>query len=203
MVKQQEKKEQKENLKIRKRSDRRKKLAQTQHRTRSQNRVWNKISGIRAKLLIAILIPTLFMALFGIVSYKKSSGAIISNYVNLTSDTVNAVKEYIIMGIDEVEKKSYELTDNDSVKDYYNNFSNMNEQDAETALNSLKSQISSVKSAHSFIYAVHTIGKDGNSVASSDTLSANTRAAALGFCRCPRCPDRSFGQLRSKAHTSR
>lgn len=138
-----------------------------------QNHIGNKISGIRIKLLIAISIPVIFMAVFGFISYKKSSSSITTNYVNITSDTLNAVKEYIFMGIDEVEKKSYSLTDNDLVKNYYNDFTDLSSEDSSVAFNSLNSEINNVKSSHSFIYAVHTIGKDGNSDSSVNKLSTN------------------------------
>lgn len=146
---------------------------ETKFRIWFRKHIGNKISGIRVKLLVAISIPIILMAVFSFISYKKTSTSITTNYVNITSDTLNAVKEYIFMGIDEVEKKSYNLTNNNNVKNYYNNFADMSSEDSLAAFDLLNNEINNIKSSHSFIYAVHTIGKDGNSDSTVNKLSTN------------------------------
>jgi len=134
------------------------------------NKLLRRVSGIRIKLLIAFAIPILLMAIFGIVSYNKSSKAIISNYENIAGDTLNAVKEYIFMGVDAASTKSYEISDNNKIKDYYKNVNDMSAEESEASFNAVYDLVNTAKTSHSFIYAVHTIGELGNSISTVNEL---------------------------------
>jgi methyl-accepting chemotaxis protein len=137
-----------------------------------QSKMWSKLSGIRTKLLLAFGIPIFLMAIFGLVSYLISSNAIKSNYINTTSQTLNAVKEYIFMGLDAVGTKSYELSNSDDLKNYYKKSKEIKSDEDTLALDAINNKISSAKSSHTFIYSVHVIGEN-NSLSSVDTLSTD------------------------------
>ena len=71
---------------------------------------WNKLQSIKVQLFIGLLIPIVFLAFYGIVSYKKSEEAIISNYEAGASDTMDAISKYMNLGFSMIEKSSLEIT---------------------------------------------------------------------------------------------
>lgn len=137
---------------------------------KGNNIIGGKLSSIRTKLFVAFAIPVLLMAVYGVVSYNKSANAIISNYENISTGTLNATRDYIFMGIDAVAAKSYELTNNTKVKNYYKSAQNVSLDEYTKNFNELKDEINTAKSSHSFIYAIHTIGKEGNAISTINTL---------------------------------
>jgi methyl-accepting chemotaxis protein len=130
-------------------------------------------SGIRAKLLMGFALPVILIAFFGILSYNRTSQAIISNYETIATDAINAVKDYIFLGVDAVSKKSYELTDNKVIKNYYNNVNKMSTEESETALEKVKAELLNAKASHTFIYSMHIIGEQGVGVSSVDELPSD------------------------------
>jgi methyl-accepting chemotaxis protein len=137
---------------------------------KQHNRLLQRMSGIRIKLLIAFAIPIFLMAVFGIVSYNKASNAVITNYENISSDTLNAVKEYIFMGVDAVSTKSYEISDNNVVKKYFKNADELSAEEGAASFSQVNDIITTAKSSHTFIYAIHSIGEEGNSISTVGEL---------------------------------
>ncbi|MDF2907906.1 MAG: methyl-accepting chemotaxis sensory transducer [Herbinix sp.] len=131
-------------------------------------------SGIRTKLLMGFALPVVLMAVFGTISYNRTSQAIVENYELIASDALNAVRDYIFLGVDAVSNKSYELTDNIAMKDYYNNADTMSVQESTAALELVKNELMNAKASHSFIYSMHMIGEQGSGVSSVDELPADT-----------------------------
>ncbi len=127
-------------------------------------------SGIRTKLFMGFAIPVILMAVFGAISYNSTSQAIIQNYELIASDALNAVRDYIFLGVDAVSKKSYELTDNKIIKNYYNNADTMNATESTDALEQVNNELMNAKSSHSFIYSMHMIGEQGMGVSSVGEL---------------------------------
>ncbi len=136
----------------------------------NKNAFLRKFSGIRTTLLIGFAFPVLLMAIFGIVSYNRSANAVIRNYESIASDALNAVRDYVFMGIDAVSKKSYELTDNKNVKSYYKNVDKMSQEEGAALLEPLKNEVANARASHTFIYAMHVIGEKGSSISSVGDL---------------------------------
>ncbi len=127
-------------------------------------------SGIRAKLLMSFALPIILMAIFGTISYYKTSQAIIENYELIASDALNAVRDYIFMGVDAVAQKSYELTDKKAIKNYYNKADKMDASEREEAFKQVENELKNAKASHSFIYSMHIFGKQGIGVSSVGEL---------------------------------
>lgn len=72
---------------------------------------------LRTKLIASFLIPVLCIIILGFVSYRQASTAIITNYENSVSQTMNMTNQYITLAIDTVRSnyKSY-LSDDDLSK---------------------------------------------------------------------------------------
>ena len=127
--------------------------------------------GIRAKLFLTIFIPVIFMAVFGAVSYRKSSNAIISNYEKSTTDTLNAISEYMKLGLNSVVGKSIEFMQSNSVRTYYDRGKAGLPTDKEETelLVPIGEEIMIVQGSNNFIHAVHAFGKIGIGVSSESS----------------------------------
>jgi methyl-accepting chemotaxis protein len=122
-----------------------------------------KLNGIWFKLLISILIPIVCLAAFGIISYQKSSKAIIDNYEKSTMDTMMAVSDYLQLGLDAVVAKSIEFTSSDSLTAYYDRGKTGLSTSTEEVnlLKPLGEDIFVIQGANKFISAIHVFGKVG------------------------------------------
>ncbi len=135
-----------------------------------KNSFLRRFTGIRTTLLLGFAVPVILMAVFGIVSFNQSSKAVITNYENIGSNALNAVRDYIFLGVDAVSSKSYELTDTKSIKSYYNGADEMSSDEDAAAFEKVKTEVDNAKSSHSFIYAMHIIGEQGTSISSVSDL---------------------------------
>jgi methyl-accepting chemotaxis protein len=131
-----------------------------------------KLHSIKIQLAIGLLIPILLLLIYGLVSYRKSEDAIISNYETSSVDTINAISTYMNFAFTMMEKSTLEISLDINFKKYYN-LSN------EKALANIKShddiadRISVNKTANSFVTDIHLIGKNGIDISSSGTINDN------------------------------
>lgn len=128
--------------------------------------------SIKVKLAIGLLIPILFLAIYGVVSYKRSEKAIISNYEVSTSDTTNAINKYMSLGLSMAEQSSMEIILDINFKKYY-------EMSFEEAMASVKSyddlqdRISMNSRSNYFVSDIHIIGANGVGVSTSSGIKDN------------------------------
>lgn len=138
----------------------------------TNNKFVRKLYGIRSQLIISFAIPIILMLIFGITSYQKSSSALINNYEKSSTDTINAIKEYILMGTYSVATKSYDMTDDDIIKEYYNHATDLSGEEQEILYNSISNRVEADKASNSFVYAAHIIGEEGKSLSTGGELPA-------------------------------
>ncbi|MBH1939956.1 methyl-accepting chemotaxis protein [Mobilitalea sibirica] len=121
---------------------------------------WKKIQSIKIQLAIGLLVPVVMLAVYGVVSYKKSEDAIIDNYEASALDTIDAVSKYMNLGFSMVEKSSLELTLDTNFDDFF-------ELTLEEALSSTRSyddimdRIALAVMSNHLISEIHLIGKNG------------------------------------------
>lgn len=121
------------------------------------SRLWG---SIKAKLMIGLLIPILVFLIYGIISYKKSEDAIISNYEASASDTISAINKYMDIGLNLAEKSTMEITFDINFMDFFK----LKYQDA---INSVKSHADVQDRIHinaksnDFISDIHIVGSNG------------------------------------------
>lgn len=120
--------------------------------------------GIRAKLLIGFSMPILLIAIFGFLSYRKSSLAIIETYEKSTTDTLNTVSDYLALSINQVYDKSVELMNNTDVLKYYTGSDGLSLSEKNKLYASVKEQVILMNSANSAISAISIFADHGNGV---------------------------------------
>lgn len=62
-----------------------------------------RIKTIRAKLVLAFLIPIVFILFLGIVSFNKAAEGIRTSYEESTENTINMTSSYLQLGIETIE----------------------------------------------------------------------------------------------------
>lgn len=133
---------------------------------------WNRLQSIKVQLFIGLLIPIVLLAAYGVISYKKSEDAIISNYEASSSDTINAISKYMNLGFSMIEKSSLEITLDINFKKFF-------ELSAEEAANSVKSyddiqnRISLNAKANNFIWEIHLIGSNGIGMSTMGNINSD------------------------------
>ena len=126
------------------------------------------IMGIRAKILLALLVPIILMTAFGVFSSQQVKKALITNYENNTLNTINAMGDYVKLGLNSVSEVSIQLVFDDDVLDFYSR--RIGIEDSSTLLklrNTLKSKLVVLQSTNTFISSIHLIGQEGEVISSS------------------------------------
>lgn len=77
---------------------------------------------IRMKLIIAILIPIVFIVLLGTVSFQKASAGIRDSYEHSTSQTVNMTEEYMRLVIESVQDVSSQYVNDENIVNYFKGY---------------------------------------------------------------------------------
>ncbi len=130
-------------------------------------------AGIRTKLYAAFAIPILLMVIFGVISYKISSDAIITNAKNSTTEILNVTKSSITMEIDKVAKGAYDFINSEMVKNYYKNADTLSAEDKDALFLGIRNGIVSLKAKNESIYNIHIFGMNGESFSTAGELPAN------------------------------
>lgn len=140
---------------------------------------WNKFRGISFKILLGFAVPVILMAVFGIVSYQKASKAIIGNYEKSTTDTLNAVSDYLELSLIIVSDKSTEFLNSDSINKYYNNSAELTMSENSKLLKAVQDLVVIIKNSSSFISAVNVFAEKGNGYSSAASVPKDLYATFL------------------------
>lgn len=158
--------------------------------------------GIRTKIILGFAIPIILMALFGILSYQKSSRGFIENYEKSSTDTLNAIKDYINLGMSFVSEKSAELINSSSVDEYYNTKRELSVSEKTKLYNAVKDDMLLAKSASSFISEVHILGDGGKGYSSVTNAPQNIYEVFLASDEGKRINETNARHLWVGSHTA-
>ncbi|MDF2941846.1 MAG: methyl-accepting chemotaxis sensory transducer [Herbinix sp.] len=125
--------------------------------------------GIRIKILVAIFIPILLLGVFGIVCYIKTSNAITSNYEKSTAETIDAVGDYLNLGLESVQNKAMEMVFSSSVTGYYGKAGGADSLEELKNYNNLKDEVVVIQSMNPFVGGLTILGKNGRDISTSSS----------------------------------
>ena len=128
--------------------------------------------SIKAKLAIGLLIPILFLAIYGVISYKKSEDAIINSYESSASDTINAINKYMNLGLSMAERSSMEIILDINFKNYFQ----LNLEEAMSKVKSyddLQDRIGMNSKSNYFVSNIHIIGANGVGISTVSGIKEN------------------------------
>lgn len=137
--------------------------------------IQNKVlrSGIRLKLYAVFAIPIFLMAVFGLLSYKISSNAIITNAKISTTETMSATNSAITMELDAVAKDAYDFINSEMVKKYYSKADKMNAEEKDALFLGIRNGIVSLKAKKDSVYNIHIFGSKGEGFSTAGELPDN------------------------------
>lgn len=132
--------------------------------------VFDRFSSIKYRLAAGLMVPILLLAIYGVVSYKRTEEAIINNHEASTHNTIDALSRYMNFALSMIDKTAMEIT-NDI------NFKNFFEMKYEEAMSNSKTyddvydRISMNVFANSFLANIHLIGQNGVCMSTSGEIN--------------------------------
>lgn len=123
-----------------------------------------RFKGIRFNLMIGFAVPIVLIAVFGIISYQKSSTAVIETYEKSTKDTLKAVSDYLGVSINQLHDKSVELLNNSDLINYYQKFDSLKLSEKSKLSASVKEQVLLMNTANEAISAITVFADKGNGI---------------------------------------
>lgn len=131
--------------------------------------LFDQLRGIRTKILGAFMIPVILMGVFGVVSYQKSSEAVITNYEANTVETLSAVSNYLDLGLDSVMDKMVELMLSDNLGNYFLRTNKEDTLEDYQKFKKLQKDTYVIGETNKFVKNVHIMADIGNGVSTLGT----------------------------------
>lgn len=135
----------------------------------SSGKVREFLRSIRLKVFIGLLIPIVFLGAYGVISYRLSEEAIITNYENSSKDTLVAVSDFLDFGFKVIQEKSSEMLLDSDMGSYFNRQEGTDETQFINVRHTVESKVQLIKKANSFISGVHILGANGKAFSSETT----------------------------------
>lgn len=129
---------------------------------------------ISAKLIMAFMLPVLFVVLVGFISYKQASDALISNYKESSLQNIHMTGDYIGFGLDSVETTALQFAMDSEVQFYFNGLYDASKLEGITISRAIKTSVTTKEAADDFIYGIHLFSqKVPDTVSSFSTSEKN------------------------------
>ena len=125
--------------------------------------------SIKFQLSIGLLIPIVFLAVFGVVSYKRSESAIIGNYEVSSSDTIDAVNKYMNLGLSTAERSSMELVLDTNFKEFFDKTYD-DAMSSKRSYDDINDRIGLLVSSNYFIQDIHVISANGVTISTNSNV---------------------------------
>jgi len=132
-------------------------------------------SSIRAKLIIASLIPVIFIIALGLLSYSKSSKGLIRNYESSTLSNMSNMSKYLDFGFDIVSSKAELLSSNKIMRSYYAGDFKAQKMEEMTRYREIQELVTSNILSEKYISNIYILSDYGMGISGNGTLSARLR----------------------------
>lgn len=118
------------------------------------------LGSIKVKLALGLLIPILLLSIYGVISYKTSENAIVHNYETSATDTINAIKKYMNLGLTMAEQSSMEMILDVNLQSFFD----LSYDEVMTRvdyLSDIQDRINLNSRSNYFLSNIHVIGANG------------------------------------------
>ena len=136
-------------------------LKQLRKQFKGLNKV-ERLAGIRGKLIIAFLIPVLFIIILGMTSYQKASNALVKSYEEAAVTAIDTSSTYFELALNTIELRISQLKTHDGILQYYNGAYEGNDVEEAIAFKELKSYLSKTAFTDNLIASITFLGKYGD-----------------------------------------
>lgn len=117
--------------------------------------------NIRAKLIIAFLLPVLLIIILGIISYDKSSQGLIESYENNTVTNLTNMTRYLDFGFEAISSKANQLNTNNVLRSYYSGVYKKDEKDEMARFREIQELVNSNVLLEDYISNIYIFGNYG------------------------------------------
>lgn len=146
--------------------------------------------SIRNKLLLAFLVPIIFMIIIGYAAYQKAADGMSSKFKESTLQTICMATEYLDMSDNFIEAEGIKYAFDSNIGQYAMGLFDKDATKKSNIINTTKSSISASQTSNAFISNIHIITKSG-----AHTISTKGGASLPGFY------DDYIGELSSNGTT--
>lgn len=137
---------------------------------KSGGRLLGKLNSIKYRLTIGLVVPIVLLAVYGVVSYKRTESAIISNHEASTHNTIDAIARFMNFGLTMIDKTAMEITNDTNFKSFFD--LSFDEAIANSkSYDDVYDRISMNVIANSFISSIHLIGINGVCMSTSGAIN--------------------------------
>ena len=134
---------------------------------KNETKDMKKKSSIGFKLIVGFLVPVLFVIALGVISYRKASDGIITNYENASKQTLDLTTQYIEFGLNSIESAAIQFEFEDTTTKYFLNYVGAEKAEIQSIYTTLFNQMHSKKVSDEFIQDIHMVSDVVTPISSS------------------------------------
>ncbi len=128
--------------------------------------------SIRTKLILAFLLPVVFLIFLGILSYQMASRGLVDNYESNALVSLDMMSEYYEQGIGNISEKALSLTSDEVVVKYYSGYYSTNPTEEASRSGEVEKKIIATETADEYISDIYVFGNYGRPVSSVGNMNA-------------------------------
>ncbi|MDF2543684.1 MAG: methyl-accepting chemotaxis sensory transducer [Herbinix sp.] len=127
---------------------------------------------IRAKLIMAFLVPVIFIIVLGVLSYSKASEGLVNSYESSTLSNISNMARYLDFGFNIVSSKAEMLNSNKTLQGYYSGSYKSNSMDETTRYREIQSLITTNIMSEEYIQNIYILADYGTAISGNGTLTS-------------------------------
>jgi len=120
------------------------------------------LAGIRGKLLVAFVIPVIFIIVLGITSYQKASNALMKSYEEAAITAMDTSSTYFELAMSSIELRISQLKTHEGILAYYNGNHKGSDVEEAIAYKELKAYLSKTAFTDNLIASITFLGTYGD-----------------------------------------
>jgi methyl-accepting chemotaxis protein len=130
-----------------------------------------RLNSIRAKLILAFLVPVLLIIILGILSYSRSSKGLIDSYEGSTMSNMANMAKYLGFGFEIVSSKAEILNSDEVLKDYYSGQYKKNQMEEMSRFREVQSSVTTNILSEEYIANIYLLSNYGTGISGNGTNS--------------------------------
>lgn len=136
---------------------------------KSKRKKQSLFHSVGVKLMIAVLIPVVFIIFLGISSYLSSSKGLIESYEESRLSTLQMMTDYFELGFESVKTKAIQMNNNDVVKKYYSGYYRGDKVEEAQQERAVKNMLSSIAISDSVVENIYLLSDYGTEISTKGT----------------------------------
>ncbi|MDF2483978.1 MAG: methyl-accepting chemotaxis sensory transducer [Herbinix sp.] len=131
-----------------------------------------RMNSIRAKLILAFLVPVILIIILGILSYSKSSKGLIESYEASTMSNMANIAKYLDFGFDIVSSKAEILNSDEVLKNYYSGQYKKDQMAEMSRFREVQSSVTTNILSEEYIANIYLLSNYGTGISGNGTNSS-------------------------------